>query len=59
MRTRTDTKSKSCTGKKPYTKTEANRVAEYQRRVNFANMQPYNCRHCPSWHIGHVRRSKR
>lgn len=42
-------------GKVPYlTRRAAKRVASRLRRLNIdRGLQPYRCRHCPFWHLGH------
>lgn len=54
-------RTSSCTGKKPMTRDEAKKAADWWRRVRQARMQAYRCRFCrlpdgsKAWHIGNRR----
>lgn len=47
-----------CSGKRQYgSHGEAAKVAKTMRRYTDNAMNPYRCRHCAAWHLGHKDRS--
>lgn len=54
---------RSCLGKRPYADEEEARATARQIRkqgklARFTGLEPYKCRHCEYWHLGHRKRKR-